>query len=54
MEVAEETRRQRIATELTRLSDEILYTSQRMGRERRELAGKAATWEAIFAASLEA
>ena len=50
----EETRRQRIGTELTRLSDEILYSSQRMGREKRELAGKAATWEAIFAASLEA
>ena len=50
----EETRRQRVATELTRLSDEILYTSQRMGREKRELAGKTATWEAIFAASLEA
>ena len=50
----EETRRQRVATELTRLSDEILYSSQRMGRERRELAGKAAAWEAIFAASLEA
>ncbi len=50
----EETRRQRVATELTRLSDEILYSSQRMGREKRELAGRAATWEAIFAASLEA
>ena len=50
----EETRRQRVATELTRLSDEILYSSQRMGRERRELVGKAAAWEAIFAASLEA
>ena len=50
----EETRRQRIGTELTRLSDEILYSSQRMGREKRELAGRAATWEAIFAASLEA
>ena len=50
----EETRRQRVATELTRLSDEILYSSQRMGREKRELAGKAAAWEAIFAASLEA
>ncbi len=50
----EETRRQRMATELTRLSDEILYSSQRMGREKRELAGRAATWEAIFAASLEA
>ena len=50
----EETRRQRIGTELARLSDEILYSSQRMGREKRELAGKAATWEAIFAASLEA
>ncbi|MGZ9074778.1 MAG: PAS domain S-box protein [Burkholderiaceae bacterium] len=50
----EETRRQRIATELTRLTDEILYSSQRMNRERRELVGKAATWEAIFAASLEA
>ena len=37
-----------VATELTRLSDEILYSSQRMGRERRELAGKAATWE-VFA-----
>ena len=41
----EETRRQRVATELTRLSDEILYSSQRMGRERRELAGKATTWK---------
>ena len=50
----EETRRQRIATELTRLTDEILYSSQRMNRERRELAGKAAAWEGIFAASLEA
>ncbi|HVE88728.1 MAG TPA: PAS domain S-box protein [Burkholderiaceae bacterium] len=50
----EETRRQRVATELTRLSDEILYSSQRMGREKRELASKAAAWEAIFAASLEA
>ncbi len=50
----EETRRQRIATELVRLSDEILYASQRMNRERRELVGKAASWEAIFAASLEA
>ncbi len=50
----EETRRQRVATELTRLSDEILYSSQRMGRERRELAARAASWEAIFAASLEA
>ena len=50
----EETRRQRVATELTRLSDEILYSSQRMGRERRELTGKAAAWEATFAASLEA
>ncbi len=50
----EETRRQRIATELTRLTDEILYSSQRMNRERRELTGKAAAWEAIFAASLEA
>ncbi len=50
----EETRRQRIGTELTRLSDEILYSSQRMGREKRELAARAATWEAIFAASLEA
>lgn len=50
----EETRRQRVATELTRLSDEILYSSQRMHRERRELVSKAAAWEAIFAASLEA
>lgn len=50
----EETRRQRVATELTRLTDEILYSSQRMNRERRELTGKAAAWEAIFAASLEA
>lgn len=50
----EETRRQRIATELTRLTDEILYSSQRMNRERRELTSKAAAWEAIFAASLEA
>lgn len=50
----EETHRQRVATELTRLSDEILYSSQRMGRERRELTGKAAAWEAMFAASLEA
>ena len=50
----EETSRQRVATELSRLSDEILYTSQRMGRERRELTGRAAAWEAMFAASLEA
>ena len=50
----EETRRQRVATELTRLSDEILYSSQRMGREKRELASRTATWEAIFAATLEA
>lgn len=50
----EETRRQRIATELTRLSDEILYASRRMGRERRDLTGKTAAWEAMFAASLEA
>lgn len=50
----EETRRQRISTELARLTDEMLYSSQRMGRERRELAGKASSWEAIFAASLEA
>ncbi|HYM47085.1 MAG TPA: PAS domain S-box protein, partial [Burkholderiaceae bacterium] len=50
----EETRRQRVSTELTRLSDEILYTSQRTGRDRRELAAKAASWEAMFAASLEA
>jgi PAS domain S-box-containing protein len=50
----EETRRQRIATEVDRLSGEILYSSQRMNRERRELVSKAATWEAIFAASLEA
>jgi len=50
----EETQRQRVATELTRLSDEILYSSQRTGRERRELASKAASWEAIFAATLEA
>ena len=49
----EETSRQRIATELTRLSTRS-FTSQRMSRERRELAGKAATWEAMFAASLEA
>lgn len=50
----EETRRQRVATELARLSDEILYSAQRMNRERRELSSKAASWEAIFAASLEA
>lgn len=50
----EETRRQRVSTELERLSGEILYSSQRMSRERRELAGKAASWEAMFAASLEA
>ncbi len=50
----EETRRQRVSTELGRLSDEILYSSQRMGRERRELVARAASWEAIFAASLEA
>lgn len=50
----EETSRQRVSTELVRLSDEILYSSQRMGRERRELGGKASTWEAMFAASLEA
>lgn len=50
----EETRRQRVSTELGRLSDEVLYTSQRMGRERRELVSKAASWEAMFAATLEA
>ena len=53
-QAAEETRRQRLATELARLSDEILYSAQRMNRERRELTGTAASWEAIFAASLEA
>ena len=50
----EETRRQRLSTELTRLSDEILYSSQRMGRERRELTAKSAAWESMFAANLEA
>ena len=50
----EETHRQRVPTELARLSDEILYSSQRMGRERRELAARAAAWEAMFAATLEA
>ena len=50
----EETRRQRISVELGRLSEEILYASQRMYRERRELTAKAASWEAIFAGSLEA
>ena len=43
-----------MGTELTRLSDEILYSAQRMNRERRELTSKAASWESIFAASLEA
>ncbi len=50
----EETKRQRVATELTRLSDEILYSSQRMSREKRELTSRAAAWEAVFAASLDA
>ncbi|MGH6612340.1 MAG: PAS domain S-box protein [Burkholderiaceae bacterium] len=50
----EDTRRQKVSTELTRLSDEILYSSQRMGRERRELSTKTASWESMFAASLEA
>lgn len=50
----EETRRQRVATELARLSDEILYSVQRMNREKRELIGELAAWEAIFAATLDA
>ncbi len=50
----EETRRRRVSSELARLSDEILYSAQRMGRERRELARGTASWEAIFAAALDA
>jgi PAS domain S-box-containing protein len=49
-----ETKRQHIAVELARLSDEILYTTQRVARERREQAARLAGWEAIFAASLDA
>lgn len=52
--VPEDTRRQRVNAELDRLSGEVLYSSQRMGRERRELAAKVASWEAMFAASLDA
>lgn len=50
----EETRRQGVTTELGRLSDEILYSAQRMARERREMYGRLAGWDAIFAAALDA
>jgi PAS domain S-box-containing protein len=52
--VHEETRRQGVATEFGRLSDEILYSAQRMARERREMYGRVAVWDAIFAAALDA
>jgi PAS domain S-box-containing protein len=50
----EETQRQGVATELGRLSDEILYSAQRMARERREMNGRLAAWDGIFAAALDA
>jgi PAS domain S-box-containing protein len=52
--IHEETRRQGVAAELGRLSDEILYSAQRMARERREMYGRVAAWDAIFAAALDA
>jgi PAS domain S-box-containing protein len=49
-----ESRRESVAIELSRLSDEILYTTQRVARDRREQAARLAGWEAMFAASLDA
>lgn len=50
----EATQRQSVSTEFARLSDEILYTTQRVARDRREAAAKLAAWEAMFAAALDA
>lgn len=50
---AEETRRAGVSVELARLSDEVLYSAQRMARERRETGARLSDWDAIFAAALD-
>jgi PAS domain S-box-containing protein len=50
----EETKRGAAQAELARLSDEILYTAQKQGRERREATEQLTAWESRFAAALDA
>lgn len=49
-----ESRRGNVKTELTRLSDEVLYSVRRMSRDRREFDQQATAWQAMFAATLDA
>ena len=50
----EDSRRKAPAIELQRLSDELMFAAQRAARDRRETEQKMASWEAIFAAALDA
>lgn len=52
--VPEHSRRGDVKKELTRLSDEVLYSVRRMSRDRREFDQRATAWQAMFAATLDA
>jgi PAS domain-containing protein len=51
---SESSRRASAATELQRLSDELMFVAQRAARDRREAEQQMASWEALFAAALDA
>jgi PAS domain S-box-containing protein len=50
----EHSRRASAATELQRLSDELMFAAQRAARDRREGEQRMESWEALFAAALDA
>lgn len=50
----DDTRRESVRTELRRLSDELMFAAQRAARERREAEQRMSSWEALFAAALDA
>ena len=50
----DDTRRESVTTELRRLSDELMFAAQRAARERRESDQRMSSWEALFAAALDA
>ena len=50
----DDARRKAAAVEVARLSDELMFAAQRAARDRREVEQKMASWEALFAAALDA
>jgi PAS domain S-box-containing protein len=50
----DETKRESAATEIRRLSDELMFAAQRAARERREAEQRMSGWEGLFAAALDA